>query len=213
LRRFFAMSAAGVAAVLIAGAEPAAAQSAEALNMSGDAAVRSGNLTRAFEHYSAAIGANPFHARALRNRARVHFYRADFVAAAEDFRIAGSVDPANAYSLLWRYVAEARSGLDDRAGLAAGAGVVREGWPKPLVLFFLGRTKADAVFAAAAADPQLGVERTCEAQFFLAQRHLLAAEKGEAARLLRLAAESCPAGMVERHAARVELERLSADAR
>lgn len=213
MRRFLGMAAAGVAGVLLAGTGPAAAQSAEALNLSGDAAVRSGNLTRAFEQYSAAIGANPFHARALRNRARVHFYRADFVAAAEDFRIAGSVDSTNAYSLLWRYVAEARAGLDDRAGLAAGAGAVREGWPKPLVLFFLGRTKADAVFAAAAADPQLAAERMCEARFFLAQRHLLAAEKGDAAGQLRLAAEACPAGMVERHAARIELDRLNAAAR
>lgn len=189
------------------------AQTADTLNARGDAAVRTGNLTRAFEQYTAAIRANPFHALAIRNRARVHFYRGDFVAAAEDFRIAANVDPSNGYSLLWRYVAEARAGVDDRAGLAIGVASLREGWPKPLVLFFLERVDKQAVLAEAAAVPAMRPERECEAQFFIAQRHLLAAEKDAAVPLLRLAAETCPASMVERHAARVELSRLGIAAR
>lgn len=212
LRRIIATALAGVAAAFI-GTAGAAAQTADALNARGDVAVRTGDLVRAFENYSAAIRANPFHARALRNRARVHFYRGDFAAAAEDFRIAGNIDRANAYSLLWRYVAEARAGIDDRAGLAAGAQTVRDGWPKPLILHFLGRIPAEAVLASAAGEPAMRAERECEARFFIAQRHLLAVEKDEAARLLRLAADSCPAGMVEGRAARVELGRMGAAVR
>lgn len=212
MRRAHTMILAGGAAWL-ASAGAALAQSAESSNARGDAAVRAGNLTRAFEHYSAAIRDNPFHARAIRNRARVHFYRADYPAAAEDFRIAGSVDPANGYSLLWRYVADARAGVDDRAGLANGVGAVREGWPKPLILMFLGRVAKEKVMTEAAADPATRGERECEARFFVGQRHLLAGEKDEAARVLRVAAETCPAGMVERHAARVELGRMGAAAR
>lgn len=200
-------------AAWLAGAPGAAAQSAQALNERGDAAVRSGNLTRAFEHYTAAISVDPFYTTAIRNRARVHFYRADFVAAAEDFRIATRVDPRNGYSLLWRYVSDARSGVDDRAGLATGVMAVREDWPKPLLLLFLGRVEDEAVMAAAAAVPVMRPQRECEAHFFIAQRHLLAGDNAGAARLLRVAADNCPAGMVERHAARVERRRLEKAAR
>jgi lipoprotein NlpI len=207
------VSISAVCAAWIVGAAGAAAQSAESLNARGDAAVRSGNLTRAFEHYTAAISVDPFHALAIRNRARVHFYRADFVAAAEDFRIATRVDPRNGYSLLWRYVADARSGVDDRAGLATGVAAVREDWPKSLVLLFLGRVEEEAVMAQAAAVPVMRPQRECEAHFFIAQRHLLAGDNAGAARLLRVAADRCPTGMVERHAARVELHRIEKAAR
>ena len=195
------------AAFATAGA-PAAAQSADTFNLRGDIAVRGGDLARAFDDYSTAIRLNPFHARALRNRARVHFYRGDFAAAAEDFRIAGNADRANAYSLLWRYVAEARAGIDDRAGLADGLDRLRDGWPKPVVLHFLGRVSEEGVLAAAAADPAWRAARECEALFFLGQRHILAGEAAPAAASLRRAFAACPSEMVEHHAARVELARL-----
>jgi len=201
-------------AAAVAAGGPAASQAndAAAFNLRGDAAAQTGDFARAFDAYSAAIRLNPFYALALRNRARVHFYRGDFVAAAEDFRIAGSVDRSNAYSLLWRYVAEARAGIDDRAGLADGLARVRQGWPRPVLLHFLGRVGAEDVLAAAGAEPLKRRERECEAHFFLGQRHVLAGETAPAAAALRAALAACPADMVEHHAARVELGRLGVPA-
>jgi lipoprotein NlpI len=124
-----------------------------ALNRRGEAHAQKGEFERAIADYSEAVRLNPRYPLAFRNRARVHFYRGNFDAAAEDFRTAEEIDPGNGYSLLWRYVAEARAGTVDRAGLHRGAGLVREGWPKPLVLHFLGSvTEAEMLAAAANGD-------------------------------------------------------------
>ncbi len=184
-----------------------------ALNRRGEAYARKGDFERAFADYGEAVRLNPRYPLAFRNRARIHFYRGSFDAAAEDFRIAEAADPGNGYSLLWRYVAEARAGTVDRAGLHRGAALVRDGWPKPLVLHFLGTVGEADMLAAATADPAARAERVCEARFFLGQKHILDGAREAAAAALRQALALCPAHMVEARAARVELERLGAAAR
>ena len=179
-----------------------------ALNGRGEAHSRRADFARAFADYDEAVRLNPRYPLAFRNRARIHFYRGDFAAAAEDFRAAEGIDRGNAYSLLWRYVAEARAGTVDQAGLARGLPQLREGWPKPLVLNYLGRIDEAAVMAAAAADPAQRPERECEARFFLGQKHIIAGTSEAALAALRQAHAQCPRHMVEFHAARVELKRL-----
>ncbi|MGH7004322.1 MAG: hypothetical protein ACREIP_10280, partial [Alphaproteobacteria bacterium] len=163
--------------------------------------------------YSAAVRLNPLYGLAFRNRGRVHFYRADFAAAAEDFRNAASGNRANAYSLLWYYVAGARANVDDRAGLEQGLAALREEWPRPLVLHFLGRVSEADVMAAAAADPAKRAERECEAYFFLGQRRILAGAAADAIAVLRRALAICPREIVEYDATRMELTRLGAPPR
>lgn len=179
-----------------------------ALNRRGEARSRQADFARALADYDEAVRLNPRYPLAFRNRARIHFYRGDFAAAAEDFRAAEEIDHGNAYSLLWRFVAEARSGVVDQAGLERGAGQLREGWPKPLVLHYLGRLPQAEVLAAAAADPARRGEQECEAHFFLGQKHILAGAKEAAMAELRQAQGQCPRHMVEYHATRVELRRL-----
>lgn len=179
-----------------------------ALNRRGEAYGAKADFTRAIADFSEAVRLNPRYPLAFRNRARIHFYRGNFDAAAEDFRFAEQADPGNGYSLLWRYVAEARSGVVDRAGLFKGASLVREGWPKPLVLHFLGNLGEAEMLAAAAADPAQRQEQECEAQFFLGQKHILASANDAEVALLKQALALCPRHMVEHHATRVELRRL-----
>ncbi len=178
-----------------------------ALNRRGEAYGRKGEFERAFADYSEAVRLNPRYPLAFRNRARVHFYRGNFDAAAEDFRTAEEADPGNGYSLLWRYVAEARAGTVDRAGLYRGAALVREGWPKPLVLHFLG-TVGEAEMLAAAAAGADAAEHACEARFFLGQKHILESATEAAIASLRQALAICHGQMVEARATRVELKRL-----
>jgi lipoprotein NlpI len=183
-----------------------------ALNRRGEAHAAKADFTRAFADFSEAVRLNPRYPLAFRSRARIHFYRGNFDAAAEDFRFAEQADRGNGYSLLWRYVAEARAGTVDRAGLYRGAGLVREGWPKPLVLHFLGNVGEAEMLAAAASDPAERQERQCEAQFFLAQKHILVGASDAAVAALRQALALCPRHMVEHHATRVELQRLGVSA-
>jgi lipoprotein NlpI len=183
-----------------------------ALNLRGDALSRKGDFARALADYSEAIRLNPLYPLALRNRARIYFYRGDFAAAAEDFRTAEQVDRANGYSLLWRYVAEARAGFNDRAGLIDGFRLLREGWPKPIAQYYLARMSEALLLTMAAADRDKQRERECEAHFFIGQRHIVDGASGEAVAALRKALAVCPPEMVEHQAARVELGRLGAPA-
>jgi lipoprotein NlpI len=178
-----------------------------ALNRRGEARSNRAEFIKALADYDQAVRLNPRYPLAFRNRARIHFYRGDFVAAAEDFRTAESIDRGNSYSLLWRYIADARSGVVDSAGLAFGWPRLRDGWPKPLVAFYIDRIDEAAMFAAAAAGPARA-EQECEARFFLGQKHILAGARDAAIAALRHARESCPRHMAEFHAAGVELTRL-----
>jgi lipoprotein NlpI len=182
-----------------------------ALNRRGEARSNRAEFVKALSDYDQAVRLNPRYPPAFRNRARIHFYRGDFVAAAEDFRTAESIDRGNSYSLLWRYISDARSGVVDSAGLAFGWPRLRDGWPKPLVAFYIDRIDEAAMLAAAAAGPNRA-EQECEARFFLGQRHIIAGAKEAAVAALRQAHESCPRHMVEFHAAGVELKRLGAAA-
>jgi lipoprotein NlpI len=179
-----------------------------AFNRRGEAYSHKADFTRALADYDEAVRLNPRYPLAFRNRARLYFYRGDFAPAAEDFRTAEDVDRGNGYSLLWRYVAEARSGTVDQAGLYRGSLAVREGWPKPLVLHYLGRIGEDAVLAAASANAANRQEQECEAHFFLGQKHILGGANEPAIAALRQALARCPRHMVEFHATRVELRRL-----
>jgi lipoprotein NlpI len=180
------------------------------LNSRGEAHSRKADFDSALADFDEAVRQNPRYPLAFRNRARIHFYRGNFDSAAEDFRFAEQIDRSNAYSLLWRYVAEARAGTIDQAGLVRGLAPLREGWPKPIVLHYLGRMTEAAMLAAAAADPARRPEQECEAYFFLGQKHVLAGETAAAAAALKKAAALCPDHMVEHHATRVELKRLGA---
>jgi lipoprotein NlpI len=178
-------------------------------NHRGEAYSYKADFVRALADYDEAVRLNPRYPLAFRNRARIHFHRGDFAAAAEDFRTAEAIDRSNGYSLLWRYVAEARAGVLDRAGLHGGAALVREGWPKPLVLHFLDRVGEAETLAAATAGAEPRAH-ACEAHFFLGQKRILAGEAEAATAALRRALALCPRHMVEHHAARVELRRLGA---
>lgn len=182
-----------------------------ALNRRGEAYSNRAAFERAIADYDQAVRLNPRYPLAFRNRARIHFYRGDFTAAAEDFRTAESIDRGNSYSLLWRFVAEARAGVVDSAGLAFGWPRLREGWPKPLVAYFLGRIDEAAMLAAAANGPSR-TEQECEARFFLGQKQIIAGANDAAVAALRQALAQCPSHMVEHHATRVELKRLGAAA-
>jgi len=151
-----------------------------------------------------------------RDRGRFYWDHAKYDSAAADFLRAVDVAPTNAYSgaqrgyaLLWFAISAARTGNIDRPLFAkhvADADV--DGWPEPLLDYFLGKLKPEDLFARAArGDGPIPEQQKCEADFYLGEWNLGHAVSGSKD-LIQQAAKECPLTFVENSAARTELNRL-----
>ncbi|MCC7485970.1 MAG: tetratricopeptide repeat protein [Burkholderiales bacterium] len=169
-----------------------------------------GDYGRALADYELAVKLKPKDGASVYfGRGRVHFYSGEYARALPDFEQALKLQP-NEYSALWIYLARRRAGGEEAEPLLdRDTRALRNGWPTPLVLLYLGRTNVDSVMAAATdKDPRRRLEQTCEAGFYVAQWHLLQADRARAAALLKEVAAGCPGDMLEHGAARAELRRL-----
>jgi len=169
-----------------------------------------GEYARAIADYETTLRANPKSDVAYFGRGRAYFYSGDYLRAIADFEQALKLD-SNAYTPIWVYLARKRVGAPTaEQDLDADTRSFRSGaWPSTLIVFFLGRTDAASVFAAATdPDPKLQSENRCEANFYLAHWHLLRREQEKALPLLREAESSCPKNIIEYEGAVAELRRL-----
>jgi lipoprotein NlpI len=132
-----------------------------------------------------------------------YFDRGDFSSAALNLREATSKE--SAYSMLWYYLAEARSGnLNARQDLRKNAsGLAGATWPFPVVDLFLGKRSPAAMLAAAKTRTE-----KCEAQYYLGQWKILVKRKADSIAALRKAIEICPGDFLEYSAAVAELNRI-----
>lgn len=150
------------------------------------------------------------------SRGFFHWTQGHFTQAAADFTTAATVRPrttllhkSHVYALLWSAITEARAKTFDAAGFAARAKPVDyDGWPGPLADYFLGKIKVEEVYRKAGeGEGKLAIEYKCEADFFIAQKQIAAADPAGLA-LLKSVAQTCPDHMMESHAAHVDLKRL-----
>jgi lipoprotein NlpI len=119
--------------------------------------------------------------------------------------------------LLWRYLAGMRAAGGDegreatRAALARDAAASKtQGWPRPLVEFYLGSADGARVRAAAAGvEEKLRGMSACEAEFFIAEFALAQGRPDEAAQPLAAAREACPPGSFHAFAAKADLGRIA----
>jgi tetratricopeptide (TPR) repeat protein len=168
-----------------------------------------GDYARASTDFDTAIKLDPKAASAFFGRGRVRFYRGDFTGAAADLEEAHKLD-ASAYIALWSYLALRRSGVAGDSALKPYIPAATESvWPAPVIALFLGRSKPEAVVAAAGkAQPPRNVEQRCEAVFFIAQWHIVAGQRERALPLLKEAQAKCPKNFMEYEGALAELRRL-----
>ena len=203
-------------------------------NNRGAALSQKGELARASADYDRALLISPDSAGTYSNRGNVRFAFGNFGLAADDLARAAKANPRNPYAALWRYLAVARTGNTSTAELLNASGAFdAAAWPAPVVAYYLGKTSADAVRAAAdKGDAQTRRGQQCEAEFYLGE-FVLAQAAGkidpgrikpdqpdqnlyaldpEAIRrakpMLVRAAEICPAGFTERMGAVGELKRM-----
>jgi lipoprotein NlpI len=201
-----------LAAALILGiTTPVAALSdvAQALHDRGRASLEEGDLELALADFDQAIALAPKYADAYHNRGIVHFYRRSFARAKTDFKRANELEPMDAYSTLWLYLAERRSDAPSSL-LQASKHIDMQNWPAPIIRLFLGRLNpAQTLAAAEDPNPKRKQYQVCEANFYVGEFELLRDARDEASRLFRLAANGCPP--VERLGATLELKSSVAD--
>jgi lipoprotein NlpI len=165
-----------------------------------------GDRAREMQEVDQALELDPRNATALRQRGRARFHAGRFEAAEQDFeaRLAVQRTP---YDALWVFLARARRGIDGKPGLDQWvAANPSPDWPRPVIAYLLGQTDRDALFAAAAAEPDKRAGRECEARFYLGEDLLARGRADEARALLEQARSECPRGFVEYDAAVRELD-------
>jgi lipoprotein NlpI len=163
---------------------------------------RIGDLDRAIADFDSALALEPQNLAALTDRGYAHFHRGDFVDAAADMSRVVEKN-AYAYAALFRFLAQSRAGLAPADLEPALRRMTTPAWPYPVFELYLGRRDADATLAAAQKP-----EERCEAQFYVAEWHLLQGDRAAAKAHFEEAAGTCPQGFVEYVGAQAELRRL-----
>jgi lipoprotein NlpI len=168
-----------------------------------------GEYKRALADYDTMIQLEPQRLSGYFGRARVRFYAGEFTSAASDFARAHQLEPGM-YTALWLFLARKRADIAGEKTLAQEAGTNGSGrWPAPVVGLFLGSSSPEAV-QKAATDLNVVRQRDqrCEANFYIAQWHILRGARDTAAELLRAARATCPSSFIEHEGAVAELRRL-----
>jgi len=167
-----------------------------------------GEYARAAADFDTAIRLDPKSANAFLGRGRVRFYSGDFQRAASDLDQAHKLEP-NPYTALWTFLARKRGGADAEEVLDRETRSSRGAWPATVIVLYLGRTDPASVIAASThSDPKTQRHQRCEANFYVAQWHLLRGERERARPLLKEVQDTCPRNFMEYEGALAELRRL-----
>jgi tetratricopeptide (TPR) repeat protein len=152
-----------------------------------------GKAPEALADLNAALKISPKDAAIYEERGYAQFFGKQFVAAAEDFKMAAELNRQIAHMPQWRALALARAGMsaESRAILeeALNSKNPPTGWAAKICGLLLDRvTEEELVEIAAAAVAEVGKRMlTCEAKYFAGQRLLLQNEPDKAAELFRAA--------------------------
>ncbi|MGZ9004001.1 MAG: tetratricopeptide repeat protein [Burkholderiales bacterium] len=166
-----------------------------------------GEYKRAQADYDEVIRREPKGLAGYFGRGRVRFYAGDFMLSASDLIRAHQLDPS-VYTALWLFLARKRAGIHGEQTLEQEAAVTGS-WPDPVVALYLAKSTPEAVQKGAAhADPTRQRDQRCEANFYVAQWHLLRGQHDAAYPLLRQALSGCRSTFVEHEGAVAEVRRV-----
>jgi len=168
-----------------------------------------GNAPAALEDFTKAVKLDANEATSYFNRGVAYYViggrNPDAIA---DFKKAAELNPADAYTALWRELAERRNNSPGHLKEAAKQ-LDMTVWPAPVVRHFLGDLNVEQTYGAAFdTDPRTKAAQTCEANFYSGEVALLKKDRKEAQRLLKLAADQCPPSFIESTAAVADLIQL-----
>jgi lipoprotein NlpI len=168
-----------------------------------------GDYGRAVSDYDTAVELDAKSSNTVFGRGRARYYAGDFKRAVADMESAAKLE-ASEYTALWLYLARKRGGAGDaEERLDSETRATRGGWPAPVIVLYLGRTDVNSVLAAAT-DPDARRQRDqrCEANYYIAEWHLLRGENERALPLLKEARSGCPRDFLEFEGAAAALRRI-----
>ncbi|MEQ1772892.1 MAG: tetratricopeptide repeat protein [Burkholderiales bacterium] len=168
-----------------------------------------GDYARAMADFDKALQLDPKAEGVHFARGRTLFYQSEFTRSANDLDTAFKEQP-NIYTALWLFLARKRGGVNDAEELLErDTRRLRAGWPAPVIALYMGRTDANSVaVAATTSDLKRRREMRCEADFYVAQSHLIKGERPQAQKLLMGVQRECPKNLLEYEGTSAELRRL-----
>ncbi len=168
-------------------------------------------FARAEGAFDDALRLEPGNVPALFGKGVAQWSQDNFDDAVATLEALAPLSPKDGYTTLWLAIAHA-SAHKSNDGLKAWSQTVdRKTWPGPLVGLFAGESSPDAVLQAAQASDEVSRDNNlCEAQFYVAEWHLLRSETAAALPYLHQAAQTCPGNNLERETTSAELKRLKA---
>jgi tetratricopeptide (TPR) repeat protein len=168
-----------------------------------------GDAGRAVADYDAALrlapGDGPGSPLLYRLRGYLGFRMANYAAATSDLAHVVRQQPADAYPVLWLYLARARAGdRDATSRMRANArGLKSTDWPFPVTELLVGKRTPQQTLSSAKSPAE-----QCEAQFYIGEWHLLRRDRAAARRAWETAVDTCPKSLAEYAGAVAELKRL-----
>lgn len=171
---------------------------------------------KALADYDEAIRRNGHLYSAYRGRARVEWASGNVKAAINDFVTANDAEPADAYGILWLFVAEARSG----AGASALPQLRKRAekvdlakWPGPIIQTLLGDRRADQVEAPPLPGEWSDADRSagarCEISFYVGELNLARGDRAKAMAMFHAATDTGIKEYIEYRMSGYELRRAT----
>lgn len=120
-----------------------------------------------------------------------------------------SVGAPDAYDVIWLHLAHARAKQEDHDELFANAARLDQSqWPYPVISYYLGDIKANAVLKVAEDSKELC--NICEANFYVGYVSLIEGRVADAKASFQNVIKRCHPGFIELQGARLELARMAA---
>ncbi len=141
-----------------------------------------GQFDNAIADYDSLLFLSPNFSGGYNGRAYANFAAGRFAATANDLKRSLSLDPKQAYPILWLHLARLRLRQADGDEFATNlAHAQAQAWPQPIAAFLTKRLSgAELMMAAQLGDAKTRATRLCDANFFLGEEAVVAGQKRNA---------------------------------
>lgn len=166
--------------------------------------------SKAIENYTKTLELNPNFTLAYINRGNTYTDMGAFDTAIADYKDAIRTKPTHAYAPLLIAVAKMHKGdnaIADELGDEAKA--LPDGWPMPVLQFYMGKLNVDGLIAASK-DPDAKTQQAhfCEMYYYLGEWQLFNGQRLKGIDSLKQAKANCTPNYFEDDSVKAELKRL-----